>query len=244
MGRPGDREKAIGMSSKDLSGQTSGVEAAKRAAAQAALEFIAAGSLIGVGTGTTASAFIDALQSCTGPRPIAAVASSLETAHLLRAADIEVSPIPPSGRIPLYVDGADEVDGALRMLKGHGGAHTREKVLASAADLFVCIVDDSKTVEALTGRTVPVEYLPMARSFVAREIEKLGGHSVHRPGFVTDNGNELFDVYDLDLSEPGYLEGRLEDIPGVVCCGIFARRGADVLLIGRADGSVETRRAF
>lgn len=232
------------MSAKDLSGRTSETEAAKRAAAQAALQFITAGSVIGVGTGTTASAFIDALAAHTGARPVAAVASSLETAHLLRAADIEVSPLPPSGRIPLYVDGADEVDGVLQMLKGHGGAHAREKVLASAADLFVCIVDDCKPVEALTGRTVPVEYLPMARSFVAREIEKLGGLCAHRPGFVTDNGNELFDVSGLDLSEPGYLEGRLEDIPGVVCCGIFARRAADVLLVGRADGSVETRHAF
>jgi ribose 5-phosphate isomerase A len=234
----------MGMGSVDGVRLAAGVDAAKRAAAVAALSFIEAGSVIGVGTGTTASAFVDALAQHSGPRPVAAVASSLETAHLLRAAGIEVSPLPPSGRIPLYIDGADEVDEALRMLKGHGGAHTREKVLASAADVFVCIVDDSKPIEGLTGRTVPVEYLPMARAFVAREIEKLGGNSVHRPGFVTDNGNELFDVYGLDVSEPGYLEGRLEDIPGVVCCGIFARRAADVLIVGRADGSVETRRAF
>lgn len=243
-GRPDPGRGATGMSAKDLSGRTDTLKAAKRAAATAALAFIEAGSIIGVGTGTTASAFIEALGEHAGPRPVAAVASSLETAHLLRACGIEVSPLPPSGRIPLYIDGADEVDGALRMLKGHGGAHTREKVLASAADVFVCIVDDSKPVEELTGRTVPVEYLPMARSFVAREIEKLGGRSEHRSGFVTDNGNELFDVHGLDLSEPGYLEGRLEDIPGVMCCGIFARRSADVLLVGRADGSVETRRAF
>ncbi len=232
------------MSPKDLSGRTSEAEAAKHAAASAALTYIEAGTVIGVGTGTTASAFIDALAAHTGARPVAVVASSLETAHLLRAVGIEVSPLPPSGRIPLYVDGADEVDRELRMLKGHGGAHTREKVLASAADLFVCIVDDTKPVEALTGYTVPVEYVPMARAFVAREIEKLGGRCAHRPGFVTDNGNELFDVYNLDLAEPGYLEGRLEDIPGVVCCGIFARRAADILIVGRPDGSVETRRAF
>jgi ribose 5-phosphate isomerase A len=128
------------------------------------------------------------------------------------------------------------------MIKGHGGAHTREKVLASAADTFVCIVDDSKPVAALVGHAVPVEYLPMARSFVSREIERLGGHPVGRPGFVTDNGNELLDVSGLDLSEPGYTEGRLEEIPGVVCCGIFARRAADVLLVGYADGAVEMRR--
>jgi ribose 5-phosphate isomerase A len=234
----------MGMSASDGARGSVGVDAAKHAAALAALGLIESGTVIGVGTGTTASAFIEALAQHTGARPVAAVASSLETAHLLRAAGIEVSPLPPSGRIPLYVDGADEVDGQFRMLKGHGGAHTREKVLASAADVFVCIVDDSKPIEGLTGRIVPVEYLPMARAFVAREIEKLGGNSVHRPGFVTDNGNELFDVYGLDVSEPGYLEGRIEDIPGVVCCGIFARRAADVLIVGRADGSVETRRAF
>jgi ribose 5-phosphate isomerase A len=230
------------MSVERPTGPADGLAAAKLAAATAALAYIEAGTVIGVGTGTTAGAFIDALASHVGSRPVAAVASSLETAHLLRAAGIDVAPLPPSGRIPLYVDGADEVDGSLRMLKGHGGAHTREKVLASAADVFVCIVDDSKPVSALLGHTVPVEYLPMARSFVAREIEKLGGRPAHRPGFVTDNGNELLDVSELDLCEPGYMEGRLEDIPGVVCCGIFARRAADVLLVGYADGAVEMRR--
>jgi ribose 5-phosphate isomerase A len=230
------------MSDRDPRDGEAGSAAAKLAAATAAIGYIEAGSVIGVGTGSTAGAFIDVLASHSGPRPVAAVASSLETAHLLRAAGIDVAPLPPSGRIPLYVDGADEVDGSLRMLKGHGGAHTREKVLASAADTFVCIVDDSKPVAALVGHTVPVEYLPMARSFVSREIEKLGGRPARRPGFVTDNGNELLDVSGLDLSEPGYAEGRLEDIPGVVCCGIFARRPADVLLVGYADGAVEMRR--
>lgn len=215
---------------------------AKKAAARAALDYVGAGSVLGVGSGTTADAFIEALEEWTGPRPAAAVASSLETAHLLRAAGVEVTLLPPSGHIPLYVDGADEVDGALRLVKGHGGAHTREKVLASAASLFVCIVDETKVVPALTGKAVPVEYLPMARAFVAREIEKLGGCAVHRPGFVTDNGNDLFDVHDLDLIDPDYMESRLEDIPGVICCGIFARRPADVLIVGHADGTVETVR--
>jgi ribose 5-phosphate isomerase A len=219
-----------------------GSAAAKMAAARAALDFIGVGSVLGVGTGTTTGAFIEALEDWTGSRPVAAVASSLETAHLLRAAGIEVTPLPPSGHIPLYVDGADEVDGALRLVKGHGGAHAREKVLASAAGLFVCIVDETKVVPSFTARVVPVEYLPMARAFVAREIEEFGGRAVHRAGFVTDNGNEVFDVHDLDLSDPDYIESRLEDVPGVVCCGIFARRPADVLLVGHADGSVDTRR--
>ena len=218
------------------------IAASKKAAARAALEYVGAGAVIGVGSGTTAAAFIEALEDWTGPRPVAAVASSLETAHMLRAAGIEVTLLPPSGHIPLYVDGADEVDGDLRLVKGHGGAHTREKVLASAAAQFICIVDETKVVPALTGRAVPVEYLPMARAFVAREIEQLGGCAVRRPGFVTDNGNEIFDVHDLDLIDPDYMESRLEDIPGVVCCGIFARRPADILIVGHPDGSAETVR--
>lgn len=230
------------MSSATGSDPSARLAAAKAAAAKVALEYVDAGSVLGVGSGTTAAAFVRALEEWTGPRPVAAVASSLWTAHQLRAAGIDVTLLPPSGHIPLYVDGADAVDGALRMVKGHGGAHTREKVLASAAATFVCIVDDTKAVDSLTGSVVPVEYLPMARSFVAFEIEKIGGRSVHRPGFVTDNGNELFDVHDLDLTDPDYMESRLEDIPGVVCCGIFARRPADVLLVGHPDGSVDTVR--
>jgi ribose 5-phosphate isomerase A len=216
--------------------------AAKMAAARAALTFVGAGSLLGVGTGTTANAFIEALENWTGPRPVAAVASSLDTAHLLRAAGIEVTPLPPSGRIPLYIDGADAVDGHLRSVKGRCGAHAREKVLASAAGMFVCIIDQSKLAVSLVGQVVHVEFLPMARAFVARQIGDLGGCAVHRLGFVTDNGNDLFEVHDLDLSDPGYMEGRLEEIPGVVSCGVFARRPADVLLVGHPDGSVDTYR--
>lgn len=230
------------MSTNGTTDRETELTAAKMAAAKAALEFVRGGSVIGVGSGTTSAEFIEALEGASAPRPSAAVASSLETAHLLRAAGIEVTLLPPSGCIPLYVDGADEVDAEFRMVKGHGGAHTREKVLASAAGIFVCIVDGTKPVSILTGRTVPVEYLPMARSFVAREIEKVGGQPVHRQGFVTDNGNELFDVHDLDMSDPSGLEVRLEGIPGVVCCGIFACRPADVVIVGHPDGSVETRK--
>jgi len=214
--------------------------AAKSAAADAALRYIEAGTIIGVGTGSTASAFIAALEHWKGPRPIAAVASSLDTAHQLRAVGIEVAPLPPSGRLPLYIDGADEVDPQLRMLKGHGGAHTREKVLASAAELFVCIVDDSKTYPSLAGQTVPVEYVPMARAFVEHQIAALGGVSTHRPGFVTDNGNELLDVAGLDLTDPTLIEITLEQIPGVMCCGIFARRPADLLIVGHQNGTFDT----
>ena len=229
------------MDACEIHGEPDGFAAAKAAAAAAALRYIEAGTVIGVGSGTTANAFIEALRDWTGPRPIAAVASSLDTAHLLRAAGIEVAPLPPSGRLPLYVDGADQVDPALRMLKGHGGAHTREKVLASAADVFVCIVDDSKVFPALSGHTVPVEYVPMSRAFVARQIASLGGTAVERPGFVTDNGNGILDVTGLDLSDPTVMETTLEGIPGVVCCGLFARRAADVLVVGRSDGTFDTR---
>jgi ribose 5-phosphate isomerase A len=228
------------MSMKDVTGPTASAVAAKAAAARAALGYLTAGMVIGVGSGTTTAAFIDALREWDGPRPVAAIASSEETARLLGAIDIAVTPLPPSGHVQLYVDGADATDGELRLIKGHGGAHAREKVLASAAGLFVCMLDDTKPATTLVGQTVPVEYLPMARSFVAREVEKIGGRLVHREGFLTDNGNDISDVFELDLSDPGYMEGRLEEIPGVVACGIFARRAADVLLIGSADGSVRT----
>jgi ribose 5-phosphate isomerase A len=230
------------MSMKDGVKATASAAAAKAAAARAALQHVTTGMVIGVGSGTTAAAFIDALREWDGPRPVAAVASSEATARLLTAIGIDVTPLPPSGHVALYVDGADASDVDLRLVKGHGGAHAREKVLASAATTFVCIMDDTKPATSLMGQPVPVEYLPMARSFVAREIERIGGRLVHREGFTTDNGNDVSDVHDLDLSDPGYMEGRLEEIPGVVACGIFARRPADILLIGSADGSVRTLR--
>ena len=213
--------------------------ASKSAAANAALRYIEAGTIIGVGTGSTASAFIAALEHWKGPRPFAAVASSLDTAHQLRAAGIEVAPLPPSGRLPLYVDGADEVDPELRMLKGNGGAHTREKVLASAARTFICIADETKLRPTLVGQSVPVECVPMATAFVTRQIETLGGTGVPRPGFVTDNGNEVLDVHGIDLSDPSEVECRIDCIAGVVGNGIFAIRRADVVLVGHDDGGVD-----
>lgn len=215
-----------------------GVAAAKTAAARAAVAFVVPGSVIGVGTGTTTAAFVEALAR-SGRRPAAAVASSRATAHLLRESGIEVVPVPSSGRLPLYIDGADAVDPAFRLLKGGGGAQTREKVLATASDLFVCIVDDSKRVAPLSGVVVCVEVLPMAAPFVEREIERMGGDAHLREGFETDNGNGVLDVGGLDLADPLALECALECLPGVVGCGVFARRPADVVLIGHADGSVD-----
>ena len=210
---------------------------AMRAASLRALDHVEPGSLLGVGTGATVGQFIEVL-AASDRRPSAAVASSRRTAHLLLAAGIEVVPVPERGRIPLYIDGADEIDPALRMIKGGGGAHGREKVLACAADLFVCIADDSKVVLTLGTRPVPIEVLPFARHWVARRMAELGGRAVHRVDFVTDNGNELLDVHGLDLSDPCALECAIACVPGVVACGIFALRPADVSYVGDAKGAV------
>jgi ribose 5-phosphate isomerase A len=209
------------------------------AAAAAALRFMRPDAVIGVGSGRTAAAFVAALAHLE-ERPAAAVASSLATEELLRAVGIEVAELPPSGRLSLYVDGADAADGCLRLLKGGGGAHAREKVLATASDLFVCIVDDAKPTESLAGHPVSVEVLPMAVAFVTRELSALGRVAT-RDGFLTDNGNRILEVSGIDLSEPEALECRIECVPGVVACGVFARRPADVLIIGHADRTVSER---
>ena len=209
---------------------------AMRAAALRALDHVEPDSLLGVGTGMTVGQFIEVL-AASDRRPSAAVASSRRTAHLLLAAGIEVVPLPESGRVPLYIDGADEIDPLLRMIKGGGGAHGREKVLACAAELFVCIADDSKVVPTLGGRPVPVEVLPFARHWVARRLAELGGRAAYRADFVTDNGNELLDVSGLDLSDPRALECAIACIPGVVACGIFALRPADVAYVGDGSGA-------
>lgn len=210
---------------------------AMRAAAVRALGHVEPGSLLGVGTGATVAQFIEVLASsdrCPGE----AVASSRRTAHLLLAAGIDVVPLPDSGRVPLYIDGADKVDPMLRLIKGGGGAHAREKVLACAADLFLCIVDDSKVVPALGGGPVPVEVLPFARHWVARRLSEIGARAVPRVDVVTDNGNEVLDVYGLDLADPGSVECSIACIPGVVACGIFALRAADIVYAGDASGAV------
>jgi len=208
----------------------------KHAAARAALEYVRSGTVIGVGTGSTATAFIEELAR-SGLALAGAVASSEQTAEHLARHKIPVIGLNEAGRLPLYVDGADEADHALRLIKGGGGALTREKIVASAADLFVCIADETKLVRRLGGHPVPLEVISLAREQVVREVISLGGTPRPRRGFVTDNGNEILDVEDLDLTDPLEMESVLEVIPGVLACGLFVRRPADVLLLGTHRGT-------
>jgi ribose 5-phosphate isomerase A len=207
----------------------------KRAAAEAALDHIPAGSVVGVGTGSTANFFIAALGRIRD-RVTSAVASSEATAGRLRALGIPVVDLNSIEDLPVYVDGADEVNSALAMVKGGGGALTREKIVAAVARKFICIADQSKLVDVLGAFPLPVEVIPMARAYVARELAKLGGKPVWRDGFVTDNGNLILDVHGLRITDPAELETRLNQVTGVVTNGLFARRGADVLLLGGPDG--------
>jgi ribose 5-phosphate isomerase A len=212
-----------------------GREAQKRAAAAAALEYVPAGAVIGVGTGSTAAAFIALL--VRQPELVrAAVPSSEATAAALRAGGVRVAGLEEAPSLPLYVDGADEVDPRLRLIKGGGGAHTREKIVAAAAELFVCIVDESKLVGRLGGAPVPLAVVPSARLLVARRLTALGATVRERPGFVTDDGDAVLDATGLDLADPEWLETELDAIPGVVECGVFARRPADVVLCGTPAG--------
>ena len=207
----------------------------KRLAAEAALAFLPEGGVIGVGTGSTVNYFIRALE----PRRHdieAAVSSSEQSTRLLRSAGIEVVDLNSVARLPIYVDGADEASRDLALIKGGGAALTREKIVAAVADRFICIVDESKVVQRLGRFPLPVEVIPMARSYVARELVKLGGNPVYRDGCVTDNGNVILDVHGLAISEPRELERRITLITGVVECGLFAERGADVLLVASARG--------
>lgn len=207
----------------------------KRAAAEAALRYVEPGSVIGVGTGSTTNHFIDLLAE----RRVdieAAVPSSEATAARLRRHGIPLIELNAAGDLPLYVDGADECNPLLQLIKGGGGALTREKVIAAASRRFVCILDRSKYVRALGAFPLPIEVIPMARSFVARRLVALGGHPVWREHFVTDNGNQILDVHGLDMSEPIRLERELNDIPGIVTVGLFALRGADIVLMADEDG--------
>ena len=207
----------------------------KRAVASAALQFVVPGELVGVGTGSTANAFIDALATVKG-RIDGAVASSEASAARLAAHGIRVVDLNAAGALPVYVDGADEATRHRHLVKGGGGALTREKIVAAAARTFVCIVDDSKLVDRLGRFPLPVEVIPMARSLVARALVRLGGRPERREGFVTDNGNEILDVHGLDILDPPVLESDLNQIAGIVTNGLFARRGADVVLVGAAGG--------
>lgn len=207
----------------------------KKAAAEAALEYVESGAVIGIGTGSTANHFIDALAGIRN-RIDGTVASSEASAARLRQHGIPVHDLNSVGDIPLYVDGADESDHHLRLVKGGGGALTREKIVAAAAHRFVCIADDSKLVDVLGAFPLPIEVIPMARSYVARQMVKLGGTPVLREGFVTDNGNLIVDVHNLRIVDPPALEQQINNIAGVVTNGLFAIRPADVLLLGAADG--------
>lgn len=212
----------------------------KRAAAQTALQHLPKGGILGVGTGSTVNFLIDLLPEL---QLEAAVASSQATADRLKKVGIEVVDMNHVGGLDAYVDGADEIDRHLHMIKGGGGALTREKIVASIAKKFVCIVDDSKWVTQL-GRAfpLPIEVIPMARSAVARKIVSLGGDPTYRQGFVTDNGNVILDVYNLNILNPIELEKILNDIPGVVCNGIFALNPATVAIVATNQG-VEVRHA-
>lgn len=210
----------------------------KRAVARAALEFVESGTVVGVGTGSTANYFIDALAQVKH-KIDATVASSEQSARRLQAHGIPVTDLNSVGEMAVYVDGADESTKHLSLIKGGGGALTREKIVAAVATRFVCVIDDSKLVDRLGAFPLPVEVIPMARSFVARRIVRMGGRPQLREAFTTDNGNVILDVHNLDILEPAKIETELNQITGVVCNGLFALRPADVLLIG-SDSGVET----
>lgn len=210
-------------------------DAMKKAAAEAALSYVENGMVVGVGTGSTANHFIDLLAGIKA-RIDGAVASSEATAERLRGHGIPVLDLNSTGQLPLYVDGADEATRQLALVKGGGGALTREKVVAGASDRFVCIADGSKLVSYLGRFPLPLEVLPMARSFVGRELVKRGGRPVLREGFTTDNGNLILDVHNLEILDPLKMESELSLIPGIVTVGIFAARPADALVLGTAEG--------
>ncbi|MYN13840.1 ribose-5-phosphate isomerase RpiA [Pusillimonas sp. TS35] len=211
----------------------------KRNAADAAVEYIlpmlAPGVIIGVGTGSTVDLFIDALAVHKG-RFLGAVSSSERSAERLRGHGIDVFDLNEVDSMPVYVDGADEVDAALNMIKGGGGALTREKIVASVAERFVCIVDESKVVRQLGRFPLPIEVIPMAREAVARRLAGLGGQPALRTGFITDNGCEILDVSGLDIHDPDVMESRINNIPGVVSCGLFALSGANIALVSGQSG--------
>lgn len=207
----------------------------KQAVAAAAVERLPVDAVIGVGTGSTANCFIDALAA--RKRSIrATVASSQASAERLRKHGIMVLELNEVESLPVYVDGADEIDAQMAMIKGGGGALTREKIVAAVARQFVCIADQSKLVDKLGRFPLPIEVIPMARAHVEREMRTLGGEPRLRTGFTTDNGNQILDVHGLDIADAVALETRIDHIAGVVSNGLFARRGADVLILGTPDG--------
>lgn len=210
----------------------------KMRVAEAALAWVQEDSVLGVGTGSTVNCFIDALAN-SSRRIEAAVSSSDATTARLREAGIEVRELNNAGTLDLYIDGADEFDKHRRLIKGGGGALTREKIIAAASRKFVCIVDESKKVGVLGNFPLPVEVIPMARSYVARQLVAIGGQPVLREGFTTDNGNQILDVHNMNLVDPVNIEQRINNLAGVVTCGLFAMRPADVVLMATPRGVVE-----
>lgn len=210
----------------------------KKAVAQAAIKYVEQDSIVGVGTGSTVNFFIDALGDIKN-KIEGAVSSSEASTQRLKALGIEVFELNEVSNLSVYIDGADEVTEHKHMIKGGGAALTREKIVAGAAKTFVCIVDESKCVPVLGKFPLPVEVIPMSRSFVARELVKLGGDPEYRQGVITDNGNVILDVHNLDIVNPRELEQKINNIPGVVTNGIFALRGADIVL-SATDTGVET----
>jgi ribose 5-phosphate isomerase A len=215
-----------------------GSDEKKRRAAQAALGYLTAGKVVGIGTGSTVNLFIDALAPIASRIPGAVSSSTASTARL-QAIGIPVMDLNDVGELELYVDGADEANRERHLIKGGGAALTREKIVAAAAKRFICIVDDSKLVTTLGSFPLPIEVIPMARTVVSRKLTALGGNPVWRQGCVTDNGNHIIDVQGLVISDPPALERELNQIPGIVTVGLFALRPADVLVVA-SDGGVKT----
>jgi ribose 5-phosphate isomerase A len=213
----------------------------KQAVAREAIKYVVDDAIVGVGSGSTANFFIDELAKIKS-RIDGAVASSQASADRLKSHGIRVVDLNSVNELPVYIDGADEITEHLTMIKGGGGALTREKIVAAVAQKFVCIADESKLVGVLGKFPLPVEVIPMARSYVGREMVRLGGQPALREGYTTDNGNLILDVYNLSMLKPLELEARLNNIAGVVSNGLFAQRGADVLLLGTASGVRTMRR--
>ncbi|MBL4762330.1 MAG: ribose-5-phosphate isomerase RpiA [Gammaproteobacteria bacterium] len=209
----------------------------KKIAAQAAIEFVEPGMIVGVGTGSTVNHFIEALAQHKG-KIDGAVSSSVASTAILKSHGIEVFDLNNCSDLSIYVDGADESTKHLHLIKGGGGALTREKIIAGASKKFICIADDTKLVDYLGVFPLPIEVIPMARSYIAREIVKIGGTPVWREDFTTDNGNIILDVHNLKIINPVEMENDLNKLAGVVCVGIFANRPADVLLLGNDDGGI------
>lgn len=211
-------------------------DAKKKLAAQAALEYVTPGSIVGVGTGSTVNHFIDLLAERMSGKIEATVSSSEVSTERLQNHDFRVEDLNTVGHLSIYVDGADESNSRLHLIKGGGGALTREKIIAAASEQFVCIADDSKLVDTLGAFPLPVEVIPMARVMISEQLEKIGSSPRWRENFITDNGNHILDVHDLSIDDPIALETLINQMAGVVTVGLFAHRPADVLILGGDQG--------